>query len=101
MSLDFEALENLNFNDSDHDVPIMKKDKPQTVGDAITLKDIDLQVKKGEFICIIGELGSGKTSLLNAINGDLLYVSKRVIGRYKDEKGFNTPLDSNDDLKRF
>lgn len=101
MSLDFEFLENLNFNESDDDAPVMKKEKLQTVGDAITLKDIDLKVKKGEFICVIGELGSGKSSLLNAINGDLLYVSKRLIASFADQKGFNTPLDSNYELKRF
>ena len=30
----------------------------------ITLKDINLQIKKGEFVCIIGDVGSGKSSLL-------------------------------------
>lgn len=29
-----------------------------------TLKDIDLQIKRGEFIIIIGKIGAGKTSLL-------------------------------------
>lgn len=30
----------------------------------IALKDVKLQVKKGEFLCIIGDVGSGKSSLL-------------------------------------
>jgi ATP-binding cassette, subfamily C (CFTR/MRP), member 1 len=38
------------------------------------LKDVDFKVKKGEFICVIGDVGSGKSSLLNAINGDMIYL---------------------------
>jgi ABC-type lipoprotein export system ATPase subunit len=41
------------------------------------LKDIDFQVKKGEFVCVIGDVGSGKSSLLNAINGDMIYLPKK------------------------
>jgi ABC-type phosphate/phosphonate transport system ATPase subunit len=40
----------------------------------MALKKINLQVKKGEFICIIGDVASGKSSLLSAIIGDLLHV---------------------------
>ena len=31
------------------------------------LKDINFSVKKGEFVSIMGESGSGKTSLLNIL----------------------------------
>ena len=37
--------------------------------DAIT--DISLDIKKGEFICVIGPNGGGKTTLLNSILGFL------------------------------
>lgn len=37
-----------------------------------TLKDIELNVPKGQFVCIVGDVGSGKSSLLNAIIGDLM-----------------------------
>ena len=40
----------------------------------ITLKDIDLQIRKGEFVCVVGDVGSGKSSLFNAINGDMIYI---------------------------
>ena len=40
----------------------------------VTLKDIDLDIKKGEFVIIVGKVGAGKTSLLNAITGEMLYL---------------------------
>ena len=42
----------------------------------LLLKDINLQIKKGEHIGIIGEVGSGKTCLLNAIINNLQVFSK-------------------------
>ena len=44
-----------------------------------TLKEIDLQVKRGELICIIGELGSGKSSLLSSIIGEMIYLPRAEI----------------------
>lgn len=35
------------------------------------LKDINIEVKKGDFICAVGKVGSGKSSLLSAIIGQL------------------------------
>ena len=35
---------------------------------------MNLQIKKGEFVCVIGEVGSGKSSLIQSMIGDLLYM---------------------------
>lgn len=31
-------------------------------------------MKKGEFVCVIGDVACGKTSLLSAIIGDMIYT---------------------------
>jgi len=46
-------------------------DKPGKL--SIALKNLNLEIKKGEFVCVIGNIGSGKSSLLSAIIGDLLH----------------------------
>lgn len=38
-------------------------------GDFYALKDISLEVKRGEFVCFLGPSGCGKTTLLRAIAG--------------------------------
>ena len=38
------------------------------------IKDINLSVESGEFICVIGPNGAGKTTLLETINGLLSYT---------------------------
>ncbi|MDD8049097.1 MAG: ABC transporter ATP-binding protein [Thomasclavelia sp.] len=44
---------------------IYSGDKKETVA----LKDINLDIKKGEFICVLGPSGCGKSTLLNIIAG--------------------------------
>lgn len=45
----------------------------------MTLKNINMTIKKGEFVCIIGDVGSGKSSMLNACIGDLIHVPQTDI----------------------
>jgi cell division transport system ATP-binding protein len=40
----------------------------------LVLKDVDFNLKKGEFVYLIGSTGSGKTSLLKTLYGDLPLV---------------------------
>ena len=52
-------------------------------GESHILRDVDLNVKSGEMVCLIGRNGVGKTTLL-----------KSLIGLLKQKKGdiFITPL---------
>jgi ABC-type uncharacterized transport system ATPase component len=47
-------------------------------------------VKRGDFICIIGDVGSCKSSLLHAIIGDLIYVPDSDIKQFG---GFHYPIE--------
>jgi len=49
-----------------------KKFNPNTVNEVYALKNINLAIKEGEFVTIIGTNGSGKSTLLNAIAGTFL-----------------------------
>jgi ABC-type lipoprotein export system ATPase subunit len=40
----------------------------------MAIKKMNLNFKKGEFVCIIGDVGSGKSSLLSALIGDMLHL---------------------------
>lgn len=42
---------------------------PTPNGDYIVLDDVNLSVKEGEFVCVIGHSGCGKSTLLNMISG--------------------------------
>ena len=50
--------------------------------DHITLKDINLNIKKGEFVCIVGEVGAGKSSMINSLVGNMIYVDNTVLEEY-------------------
>lgn len=48
-------------------------------GEVMALKDIDLAVEKGEFVCLLGPSGCGKSTLLNAVAGFILPSSGAVL----------------------
>ena len=48
-------------------------------GDFYALKDVDLQVKRGEFVAVVGKSGAGKSTLINMITG----IDKPTRGRVR------------------
>lgn len=42
---------------------------PTPTGDYIVLRDINLTVREGEFVCLIGHSGCGKSTLLDMVSG--------------------------------
>lgn len=66
---------------SDRDDGNLKKEvlnsKYENSGIKYQIKNINLQIKKGALVGVIGEIGSGKTSLLKSLIGDL-YPSKQT-----------------------
>ena len=51
------------------EVRSVSKRFPVPGGEVIALRDIDLSIGKGEFVCLLGPSGCGKSTLLNAIAG--------------------------------
>ncbi|MBD0336330.1 MAG: ATP-binding cassette domain-containing protein [Cyanobacteria bacterium Co-bin13] len=51
------------------DIQQVSKVYPTPKGDYVVLKDVNLQIKAGEFICVVGHSGCGKTTLLNMVAG--------------------------------
>jgi len=64
----------------------------KSYGTLKVLKGINLEVKKGEVVCIVGASGAGKTTLLNIIgtlekgNSGSVYFNENDVAAYTDKK---------------
>ena len=66
------SFDNNKFNLSS--IPLISSDSKKLINDEGYLNNINLTVKEGEFICIIGEVGSGKSSLIQAILNNMIIL---------------------------
>ncbi|MGY6648757.1 ABC transporter ATP-binding protein [Wenyingzhuangia sp. IMCC45574] len=64
-----KEIEKFPSNDVMLDLVDLKKVYPTPKGDYVVLEDLNLQIKKEEFITIIGHSGCGKTTMLSMIAG--------------------------------
>ena len=61
-------------------------------GDCQALKGIDLQVRPGEFVVVVGRSGAGKSTLINMVTGidrptaGEVWVGSRVVNRMSEDK---------------
>nr|WP_072537958.1 amino acid ABC transporter ATP-binding protein [Anaerococcus mediterraneensis] len=68
-------------------------------GDNQVLRDINLQVEKGEVVTIIGSSGSGKSTLLRCLNlleeptgGEILYKDKNILEHSFDRRKYRSQV---------
>ena len=74
-----KILEKINNTDLEGGLGINtfeKKEKKKINPLEPILKNINFEIKKGEFVCIIGEVGCGKSSLLQAILNNMLSLTR-------------------------
>ena len=85
-------MENRNFAG---DLQISKVNKWYP-GDVHAVKDMDMEIKKGEFIVFVGPSGCGKTTLLNLIlgiteadSGKIWFNGEDITNLAMEKRGFN------------
>lgn len=59
-----------------------------------TLKNINLEIQPGEFLCVVGKSGCGKSTLLNLIAGLEAPTEGRILLNGKEVKGPGFRTDS-------
>lgn len=81
----YNDLEMINKIDKFENISNKKKNFKNTINEneskqmKLILENINMNVKKGEFLAIIGEVGSGKSSLLRVISKSLFTKSGKIL----------------------
>lgn len=65
-------------------IDIDKTFAPGTIDEKILFNKFNLTIKEGEFVSVVGSNGSGKTTMLNLISGDVFPDSGRIELKEKD-----------------
>jgi len=63
-------------------IQIETKNLIVSYGDNCVLKNINLNIKKGEFVAIVGKSGSGKTTFLNSLAGFIPFSGQIIIPKH-------------------
>jgi nitrate/nitrite transport system ATP-binding protein len=65
----------------------LSKKYPSKQGDSVVFEDVNIEIEKGEFVCIIGHSGCGKSTILNVLagldeasSGSVIMDGKEVVG---------------------
>src|SRR5436190_7060477 len=65
----------------------LKKSYPSPQGESVIIKDFNLRIKKGEFVCLIGHSGCGKSTVLSIVaglndltGGGIILAGKELVG---------------------
>lgn len=53
------------------------------IGKVPVLRELSLEVKKGEIVCLIGPNGAGKTTTIKSIMGILPVISGRIFSKVR------------------
>lgn len=71
----------------------VRKSYESKQGEVVAVDDVDLEIKDGEFFCLLGPSGCGKSTVLRIV-GDLLDFDSGSVNIYQNGDGSDKPLTS-------
>ena len=74
------------------EIPNIWKKYQQKNGETLAIKDINLKVKKGEFVSIIGPSGCGKSTLLSIISGLEYKTEGKILIENEEVQGISSKI---------